>query len=160
VCIAHINTAKLTVIFLVFLKGINICIKAGATKADSSIEVSGSSRHVITVDEQHQAFKIGDAELKRAAKKYFGKKPDDVFVHGPTPWNDLFKTNDWKEVTVVLVPTEAKILSVSSQAVVLATREFENKTSNSGNVSGELSESLKCSFASRWSTKKKTIGDR
>ena len=69
----------------------NIEIHAGKDKASSSVKVTGTVQHVIT-DEERQSFKLEDAQLKDAVKKYFGKRPNDAFLHSPTPWDDLYKT--------------------------------------------------------------------
>ena len=36
-------------------------------------------------DEERTTFQLSDKQLKEDVEKYFGKKPDDAYLHSPTP---------------------------------------------------------------------------
>src|SRR5947207_10532693 len=76
------------------MAGITVSIVAGADAAHSSVNATGSVQHVIT-DKEVTTFGIQDSPLKNAVGKYFGKNPNDAYLHSPTPWNDLYKTYGW-----------------------------------------------------------------
>lgn len=60
--------------------GISISIVAGVDQAHSSVQASGSVQHVIT-DKERATFGITDGDLKNAVGKYFGKNPNDAYLH-------------------------------------------------------------------------------
>ena len=72
------------------MSGFNISIVAGKDSSSSSVMVQGSVQHVIT-DEERSSFGLSDSQLKGAVDKYFGKQPNDAYLHSPTPWDDLYK---------------------------------------------------------------------
>ena len=92
--------------------GISISIVAGSDDSSSSITASGSVQHVIT-DEERTTFNLGDKQLKEAISSYFGKSPNDAYLHSPTPWDDLYKTYSWPQVQMVLVVQSAEILGIT-----------------------------------------------
>jgi len=100
--------------------GIDISIKAGSDAATSSVSASGSEQHIIT-DKERTTFGIQDEGLKDAVDKYFGKRPNDAYLHSPTPWDDLYKTYGWPEVQTVLVVQSATIREITSEPVIVAT---------------------------------------
>ena len=131
--------------------GINISIVAGQNKSVSSVTASGSVQDIISKQEI-TTFHLGDKQLKDAVKAYFGKSPNDAFLHGPTPWNDLYKTYSWPQVQRVLVVQSAKILDITSEPVIVKTQEFANNSSKKGTFNVSISESVENTTSSNWST--------
>ena len=131
--------------------GINIKIIAGADVSSSSVQASGTVQHIIT-DEERTSFKLGDQHLKDAINKYFGKAPDDAFLHSPTPWEDLYKRYSWPEVQVVLVVESAEILGVTSEPVVVKTQEFKNSSNQKGSFNASITETVNNTTSSNWNT--------
>lgn len=107
------------------MAGISVSIIAGKDKESSSVSVSGSIQHVIS-DQERTTFKLNDDQLKDAVQMSSGNRPNDAYLHSPTPWNDLYNTHGWPEVQTVLVPVSAEILEITSEPQVRITRTFAN----------------------------------
>ena len=131
--------------------GISINIIAGPDKSSSSVTAAGSVQHVIT-DEERTTFKLGDKQLKDAVKAYFGKSPNDAYLHSPTPWNDLYKRYSWQQVQTVLVVQSAEVLEITSEPTIVKTQEFENNSSQTGVFNVAISEDVSNTTSSNWST--------
>jgi hypothetical protein len=131
--------------------GINISIVAGQDESSSTVNATGSVEHVIT-DEERSTFKLSDKQLKDAVNKYFGKSPNDAYLHSPTPWGDLYKTYGWSQVEVVLSVHKAEILGITSKPVVVKTQEFANHSSQKGTFNVAITESVENTTSSNWST--------
>ncbi|UCS92145.1 follicular epithelium yolk protein subunit [Echinicola marina] len=130
--------------------GISISIIAGQDKSVCSVNASGTVQHVIT-DEERTTFRLGDKQLKDAVKAYFGKSPNDAYLHSPTPWGDLYKTYSWPQVNMVLVVQSAEILGITSEPVIVKTQEFTNESSKKGTFNVAISESVNNTTSSNWS---------
>src|SRR6218665_3674678 len=110
------------------MSGLVIKINAGATKEESSVSATGENVNIIA-DSERASFGIGsDEDLKRAVQKYFGKRPNDAFLHSPTPWDDLYKRYEWPEVCTGLMPKKAEILEVTSNPTIVATKLYRTRT--------------------------------
>jgi hypothetical protein len=133
------------------MAGITISIVAGADAAHSSVNATGSVQHVIT-DKERASFGVQDAALKNAVGKYFGKNPNDAYLHSPTPWNDLYKTYGWPEVQTLLVVQSAQITGITSQPVVVATKTFTNRSSKKAVFDASISDQVSNTTESNWST--------
>ncbi len=131
--------------------GISISVVAGQDESASSVNASGTVQHVIT-DEERTTFHLGDKQLKDAVKAYFGKSPNDAYLHSPTPWHDLYKTYSWPQVQMVLVVKSAEILGITSEPVIVKTQEFVNNSSQKGTFNVGISESVNNTTSSNWST--------
>eukprot|EP00171_Calliarthron_tuberculosum_P022229 IDg22229t1 len=135
-----------------------ISIIAGSDKNSSSVNVSGTLRHIIT-DEERVTFGLGDHALKGMVDHYFGKRPDDAFLHSPTPWDDLYKRYSWPQVSVVVTPVSSRILSISSEPTIVKNTTFENNSNVVGTFNVGISESVRNTVSTNWSTGGKlTIG--
>lgn len=131
--------------------GISIGIVAGHDNASSSVSASGSVQHVIT-DEEVTTFGIGDKQLKDAVNAYFGKSPNDAYLHSPTPWGDLYKSYNWPQVQMVLVVQSAEIIGITSEPVIVKTQEFTNSSSQQGTFNVAISETVNNTTSTNWST--------
>lgn len=131
--------------------GIKISVTAATDANASKATATGSIQHIIT-DAERKTFNISDSSLKSAVGKYFGKNPNDAYLHSPTPWNDLYKTYGWSQVSTVLVPVRAEILGISSQPDILATKTFTNNSSIKGSFNTSISQDVSNTVSSNWST--------
>lgn len=131
--------------------GIIISIVAGQDESASSVNASGSVQHIIT-DEERTTFRLGDKQLKDAVNAYFGKSPNDAYLHSPTPWGDLYKTYSWPQVQMVLVVQSAEILGITSEPVIVKTQEFRNNSSQKGTFNVSISETVNNTTSTNWST--------
>lgn len=130
--------------------GIVITVKAGTDVSTSSVSASGYEMHMIT-DQEREAFGIKRSALKDAVKAYFGKRPTDVYVHSPTPWDDLYKRYDWDEVRTTLSAVSAKILEVTSEPVIISTKTFTNNSSKPATFNASISDQVENTVESNWS---------
>lgn len=131
--------------------GISISIVAGQDESASSVNATGTIQHVIT-DEERTTYHLGDKQLKDAVKAYFGKSPNDAYLHSPTPWDDLYKRYSWPQVQMVLVVQSAEILGITSEPVIVKTQEFVNNSSQKGTFNVNITESVNNTTSSNWST--------
>lgn len=130
-------------------QGINVKIVAGKDKAHSSVTASGTIKHVIT-DADRTNFGIGDSPLKNAVNKYFGKTPNDAYVKSPTPWNDLYKTYSWPQVTTNLTVVAATVTDITSNPVILASKVLKNNSSVDGTFNANVTDSVANTVTSSW----------
>lgn len=131
--------------------GIQISIVGGSNGVPSTANATGSDQHIIT-DKERGTFNVNDASLKAAVAKYFGKSPNDAYLHSPTPWNDLYKTYGWSQVKTVTVPIKAEILSLNSQPTVLEQRTFKNDSNVKGTFNTSISDEVSNTVETNWST--------
>lgn len=129
---------------------ISVNIIAGSTKEASSVNVSGSIVHTITKEEK-KIFGLSDSALKKAVKSYFGKSPNNAYLHSPTPWHDLYKKYGWPQVQARLDVVSSKVLEITSQPIGLATRKFTNNGSSPATFSADLSDSVTETTETNWS---------
>lgn len=132
------------------MSGISIAVKAGADQASSSVSASGSIQHVIT-DQEVAAFGIKDAALKAAVAKYFGRAPNDAFLHSPTPWNDLYATYGWPQVQTILVLQSATVTGISSNPEVIASNKFFNHSKVAGTFNASVTTQVSNTESTTWS---------
>ena len=129
--------------------GIDIIIVAGKNEAASSVEVSGSMQHVIT-DQERDSFSLDASQLKDAVAVYFGKKPNDAYLHSPTPWHDLYKRYDWDQVRTVMVAESGEIISLTSEQVIVKTTEFTNESSVPVDYEVQIHDSVNDTVSTNW----------
>ena len=126
-------------------------IIAGKDKESSSVEVTGRVQHIIT-DKERETFVLNGSQLKQAVGKYFGKVPNDAFLHSPTPWKDLYKTHSWPQVETVLVPESAEITGITSEPVILKTQTLTNSSSQKATFTAEITDTVEETVKTTWST--------
>jgi hypothetical protein len=129
--------------------GISISIRAGDTVDRSAVQASGSVLHIITPTER-KTFGIEDAALKAAVGKSFGRVPDDAYLCEPTPWNGLYNTYGWQQVQTTLVVQKAEILSITSDPVIIATKDFENNSQFTANFNCGISDDVSNTTETSW----------
>ena len=130
--------------------GISISIRAGTDKSSSSVNASGTVQHVIT-DTERKTFGIQDAGLKSAVEKYFGKKPNDAYLHSSTPWGDLYKKYNWPQVQTVLSVQSATVTEITSEPTIVATQNFDNQSSVPATFNVGISQQVENTTESNWS---------
>lgn len=132
------------------MAGVEISIRAGRSVEESSVSASGSEQHIIS-DHERSTFGIENAALKAAVAKYFGKPPNDAFLHSPTPWKDLYKTYSWPQVQTILNIQSATITGITSEPVIVATKTLKNSSSKKGTFSAGISDQVTNTASSTWS---------
>lgn len=130
--------------------GITINITAGSDEATSSVSASGQIRHIIT-DTERKTFGIEDDGLKTAVDKYFGRRPNDAYLHSPTPWGDLYKTYGWDQVETVLDVKNATITGITSEPVIVSTNTFTNNSSVGGTFNVGITDQVTNTATHTWS---------
>lgn len=96
---------------------------------DFTLTATGTEVHVIS-DVEKETFGVTDDPLKDAVKAYFGKKPNQAYLHSPTPWGDLYKRYNWQQVTTVIKVKNAQVLSKMSEPVTVTSITFDNTGSS------------------------------
>lgn len=135
---------------------LDIQVIGGEDKPSSNVIASGKIVQIVT-DKDRRLFKIDNANLKSAVEKFFGKRPKDVFVKSPTPWNDLYKTYNWPQVQRVLKVHDAKILEIDAKPEVLAENELVNHSKKTGTFNASLTTNVTNEVHHEWH-KSDTIG--
>jgi hypothetical protein len=116
--------------------------------------------HVIT-DTEVNSFGIQDGPLKNAIGKYFGKNPNDAYLHSDTPWGDLYKTYNWPQVQTVLVVESATITGITSEPTIVASQVFSNDSSVKGTFNVGISQQVADTTSNTWSkTDTITVGQK
>jgi len=133
------------------MAGITVQIIAGTSASTSSVSASGSVQHIIT-DKEVQTFGVQDNNLKAAVAKYFGKSPNDAYLHSDTPWGDLYKTYGWPQVQTVLNVVSATVTGITSEPVIVAQQTFKNNSSVRATFNVGISDTVTDTTESNWST--------
>lgn len=132
------------------MSGINVNIKAGKDKESSSIEVTGTVEHIIT-DKEVDTFRLHYEPLMKAAEKYDGRRPTDIYLHSPTPWGDLYKTYGWEQVKTTLKVIKSDIIEVTSNPTIVATKYLINNSEFEGKFDASIQESVANTTTTTWS---------
>ncbi len=130
--------------------GLKINTVVREEKESSTVHASGDVQHVIT-DTERGTFDIEDDDLKDAVETYFGHRPNDAYLHSPTPWHDLYKQYGWPQVKLVLEPLHAEITDVESQKQTLTEHTFENDSDQPATYHANLTQEETETATSSWS---------
>jgi hypothetical protein len=139
---------------------VDITIVAADRKEDSSAVSSGSSVDIIS-DMEMKTYQMSNENLKVAVEKYFGKRPNDVFVKSPTPWGDLYATYGWQQVTRSFAPHSTRIIYHKSEEELILTNYFTNNSSQPVEYTVSLEKSVNNVLRSKWQKNGNlTIGEK
>jgi hypothetical protein len=133
------------------MAGFEIKVKAGETAATSSVQATGSLWHVIT-DAEVGNFGLSDDALKTAVDKNFGRRPNDAYLKSPTPWNDLYKTYGWEQVTTRLDVQSAVITGLDMTPTIISSKEFVNNSGKAATFNAAISDSVTNTTENQWSS--------
>jgi hypothetical protein len=129
----------------------NISVVAGPDANSSSASVTGGTlMHVITSAEK-SSFNLGDSSLKDAVQAYFGRRPNDAFLHSPTPWGDLYQSYGWEQVRTRLSPQNATILGISQEPVIVKETTFKNNSSYPADFDVSITAEVSHTASHTWS---------
>lgn len=117
----------------------------GSFHTNFTTRTSGTDKAIVTETERI-SFKISDGKIKDCVKTLLGGRPDDAFMHGPTPWGDLYKVHGWAETKRVLKPVSSRVINVASSPQMLKQILETNKTTIS------LSQTIYNRFSTTWLT--------
>lgn len=118
-------------------------------KSDLRVYYSGSLKDIIT-DKDKDIFKINDKTLKNAARDYIKKKPNDVFLHGPTPWGDVHSLYKWNPVIRTIIPKSGRVLKISSMHQILKQENYKNNGTEPMLVDIGIHEDVHETVSSSW----------
>lgn len=102
-----------------------IKIKANFANGAQDVKATGSFVDVIS-DANRDKFKLKDGDLKNYVNKYWGKKPNDAYLHSKTPWGDLYKTYKWSQVKTTMKPIKAEVVKSDGVPTILANKIVRN----------------------------------
>ncbi|XP_037301035.1 spherulin-2A-like [Manduca sexta] len=114
-----------------------------------SIDYSGIDVRVIT-DEDVELFNIGTSELRAALKCHYGRKPSYVYLKSPTPWDDLYKTYGWEQVSRVLSIHSARLKGITKSPVTVMTKNFINESNKTIKVDTSISHTVQNTLTTSW----------
>lgn len=136
-------------------------IQAGTTQAASSATGSGSYQEVIS-DSNAALFGLGDDSTnKDMVNKYFGARPDDLYLHSPTPWDDLYSRYNWPQVQTNLQFVSATVSSFDDQLEAVNTAHLVNTSKKAGTFHATSSKTVQNTTTSSWSVNNSfTIGQK
>lgn len=118
-----------------------------------TISYSGIEVDVIT-DEDVKLFKVDKAHLEDALKQHYGKRASNIYLKSPTPWDDLYKTYKWEQVSRVLAIKSARVTGISKQPVVVLSQDFQNLSNQTIKVNTGISHSVENTLITSWSKSK------
>lgn len=127
----------------------NIDININRNKCDSVVKARGRLCNTITDDERN-TFGLGDDQIKSAMEALHGRRPNDVFVRSPTPWNDLYSTYSWKQVQRITTVRSAEIVEFKDIPVVVSQTILNNNSSKRGTFQKNLSTNVTNTASSNW----------
>lgn len=133
---------------------ISISINAGVDVETSSASCIGSTQNIIS-DKERKSFGIEDKNLKAIIGKILEKNPNIAYLCSPAPnlsdKFDLYTKYERPQVTTVLVAEEAKVIGITSEPTIVATKIFKNSSSKKGTFNCGISEEVNDTFESNWS---------
>ncbi|XP_063835205.1 spherulin-2A-like [Ostrinia nubilalis] len=143
---------KLILLLLPVLVSCSITVNIIASNSDATSRVNyiGTDSNIISAKER-VTFGVTDENLKTAAEKYSGGRPKDVFLHSPTPWNDLYQTYGWRQVRRILRPIRHKILSVDSEDSVMSVKEMHNNSTATVSFNTGMQQDVENIVSNTWS---------
>ena len=130
-------------------------IRAGATIEDCIATVQGSSQELISANDNANTAKFGlndDDTRKRLVEKSFGRWPDDLYLTSPTPWNDLYNSYGWQQVTTNLQVLSATVSSFKSSLQAVNTVTLHNSGSVEATFHADVSKTVSNTTSSSWSS--------
>ncbi|CAH2221628.1 jg17235 [Pararge aegeria aegeria] len=141
-----------TLLLLIEAK-ITIDVKAGREITDTTISYSGYSKDVVS-EKDINLFNINQINLKRAVRNHYGAIPKDVYLKSPTPWGDLYKKNNWDQVSRILTVKSAIIKEGSFKSVLILAQDFDNNSNKTIKVNAGISQSVENTLTTSWSSSK------
>uniref|UniRef100_A0A2H1VSB1 SFRICE_013002 n=1 Tax=Spodoptera frugiperda TaxID=7108 RepID=A0A2H1VSB1_SPOFR len=131
------------------LADIEIDVTASDDASQQSVIALGTNKVIIS-DLEVQTFNLTDENLKNAIKNHFGVKPDDVFLKSPTPWGDLYVINNFTQVSRVLKPVKASIMSVEYRPFLVFSQSFNNTSTKPALFKTHISQEVEDTVSSVW----------
>ncbi|MBM7114901.1 hypothetical protein [Archangium primigenium] len=118
---------------------------------------TGSETHVIN-DLEIGTFNLW--AIRTWIGNYSGRVPEDAFLRGPTPWNNLYAVYGWPEVQTIVGAYSVQVLGTTTQPVALVNRDFDNRNNSiPATYSTQLTTQVNTTSTSTWnSTNTVTVG--
>lgn len=128
----------------------NIGVNITTNNNDSIVSAHGHLCNVITENERN-TFGLGDHQIKTAIESIHGKRPNDVFVRSPTPWDDLYSRFNWPQVQRFTKVRRVDVVENKEITVVVSEAILKNNSSHRGTFTTNLSTSVRNTTSSHWS---------
>lgn len=130
----------------------SISIKVHASIYEGQSRISYGGRDVSLISQQERnTFKLNDNQLKNAAQRVLGRRPNDAFLRSPTPWN-LYENNRWMQTQRSLFIQGVRLIERSSSPVIVANQEFVNSSSVPARFNAAIEQNVSNTVSSQWST--------
>jgi len=126
-----------------------VAIKVGKDAASSSVTATGYTSRVVSAEDQTN-LKLTSGTIATGVERYKGKKANDTFLTSPTPWNDLYKTYGWKQVTLTMRPVRAEIVNFQSTPVVISRDEMSNTSARAATFHADVSDEVSTTISTTW----------
>ncbi|XP_021967588.1 hydralysin [Folsomia candida] len=117
----------------------------------TSSTISGSHQLVITSELRRQFGIPNDSDLKNGVRIDFGKTPNDAFVKSRTPWNDLYSTYGWQQVTSKMTGQLGSSFTERETRSVIATNDYDNESNQNVTIREILSHVIYDPVETTWS---------
>ncbi|XP_021952962.1 spherulin-2A [Folsomia candida] len=122
-----------------------------AVISPTSSTISGHHKLVITPELRRQFGISKESDLKTGVRKHFGKSPDYAFVQSPTPWNDLYSTYHWHQVTSRMTAQLGSSFHERETTSVIASNDYTNESELNVTIKETLSHTIYDSVETTWS---------
>lgn len=129
---------------------IQLDVSIDSNKNDIVIKYSGSDRKIVTNTEL-TLFNITTENLNKGMKVEMGKAPNDIFLHDPTNYGNIFQKFKWQPVQRSIKVHKTKIADILKEDVVLKKHEFINYSSSVVKSKRNIYEVVENTAQSMWS---------
>lgn len=116
---------------------------------NSFVNGSGILENVIT-DSEQRVFRLEERDIRQAIRAIGGRDPNDVFVRSPTPWGDLYRTYNWRQVHRMTQVKNAQVISFETVPEIVSVTELVNNSSVVGTFFTEMSTEVQNTTSFGW----------
>ena len=116
---------------------------------NSFVNGNGMLENVIT-DPEQRLFRLEDQDIRQSLFRRNNRWPTDVFVRSNTPWGDLYRTYNWRQVHRMTVVKNAEVLSFDTVPEIVSQTELVNNSSVVGTFSTDMSTSVQNTTSFGW----------
>lgn len=129
----------------------DVNIIAGSNQAVSSVQVSGQDVHIITSSEM-LAFNLTNTNVMGFLTAYMnGRGPNDYAFSDPTRNGNTYSEYGFTQVQTNLTAVNASIVSFTTQPVILATKNYDNNSTDAATFTGDISQQVTNTVENSWS---------
>ena len=134
------------------MSAFSVNIVGGVSQAASSATGQGSCQELISGANRAKFSLNNDSQMKGFVAVSHGKRPDDLYLGSPTPWNDLYHTYGWQPVMTSLQFVSATVSSFKSTLQAVNSVMLQNSGTVEGVFHADISKTVTNSTSSSWSS--------